>query len=195
MGRKPTRERKHFYLCLAGLILSACVTTQPPHETPPRARADALVAEHALARGDFAEVISESQQVLASEESRVPSDIALFTLGIVYAHPQNPAKNSVEAMSFFTRLINEHPHSPWSLQARVWLALLKEQENLAESNTKLQEENTALDYSNKKLKDEQESFAQAQKKLRDENDNLQQVIKKMKQVDIEIEEKKREKAR
>jgi hypothetical protein len=153
------------------------------------------VAEHALARGDFAEVISESQQVLASEESRVPSDIALFTLGIVYAHPQNPAKNSVEAMSFFTRLINEHPHSPWSLQARVWLALLKEQENLAESNTKLQEENTALDYSNKKLKDELESFAQAQKKLRDENDNLQQVIKKMKQVDIEIEEKKREKAR
>ncbi|MGH7845623.1 MAG: tetratricopeptide repeat protein, partial [Candidatus Binatia bacterium] len=121
------------------------------------------MGEQALALGDFAEVISESQRALASEESRVPSDAALFTLGMVYAHPQNPAKNSTEAMRFFTQLVNEHPHSPWSTQARVWLALLKEQENLAESNTKLQEENTALDRFNKKLKDEQESLIQAQK--------------------------------
>jgi len=195
MGRKPPRERKHVYLCLAGLIFSACVTTQQPHEMPPKARADTLVGEQSLALGDFEDVISESQRVLSSEESRVPSDVALFTLGVAYAHPQNPAKNSVEAMRFFSRLINEYPHSPWSIHARIWLALLKEQETLAESNTKLQEENTALDRFNKKLKDEQESSTQAQKKLRDENDNLQQVIKKMKQVDIEIEEKKREKAR
>jgi hypothetical protein len=35
-------------------------------------------------------------------------------------------------------------------------------------------------------------MAQGLKKLREENEALQQVIKKMKQVDIEIEEKKRE---
>jgi hypothetical protein len=194
MGREPTRKRKHVYLCLAGLILWACVAAQEPRATPPETRAATLVAEQALVLEDFDEVISESRRVLAAEDSDVPSDAALFTLGIVYAHPRNPSKNSAEAMNLFTRLLQDYPQSPWASQARVWLALLREQDTLGESNAKLHEENTALDSVNKKLRDEQENYMQTQKKLRDENENLQQVIKKMKQVDIEIEEKKREKA-
>jgi hypothetical protein len=177
------------------LILSACVTVQQTHETPPKVQGYTLVGEQSLEARDFEAVIDEAQRILSSDESESRGDVALFALGIVYAHPENPAKNSTDAIGFFARLIDEYPHSRWSVQAGIWLALLKDQQELAGSNERLQAENATLDRANKKLKDEQDSFVQTQKKLRDENDNLQQVIKQMKQVDIEIEEKKREKAR
>jgi len=42
---------------------------------------------------------------------------------------------------------------------------------------------------------ERQTLAETMKKMREENDNLQQVIKKMKQVDIEIEQRKRDQLR
>lgn len=194
MGRKPARKWKHLYFCIAGLVFSACTAVQEP-EKPPERQADLLVAQKSLARGEYDKVINESQRVLSGEESGSLKEVALFTLGLVYAHPANPTKDSATAVEFFTRLIDEHPQSAWALQAGAWVALLRENASLDQSNKKLQSAMAALDQSNKDLMDERQNLADTLKKTREENDNLQQVIKKMKQVDIEIEERKRDQLR
>ena len=194
MGRKPARKWKHLYLCAAGLVFSACTALREP-EKPPERQADLLVAQKSLARGEFDKVIGESQRILSGEGSGLPKEAALFTLGLVYAHPANPRNDSATAIEFFTRLIDEHPQSAWALQARAWVALLRENASLDQSNKKLESALTARDQSYKNLMDERQSLAETVKKVREENDNLQQVIKKMKQVDIEIEERKRDQLR
>ena len=194
MGRKPAGKRKHLYFCVAGLVVSACTTLREP-EKPPEKPPDLLVAERSLARGEYDNVINESQQVLAREGSGSQEESALFTLGLVYAQPANPRRDSATAIDFFTRLIDEHPESAWALQARAWIALLRENASLDQSNKKLQGTVSTLDQSYKSIMDERQTLAETMKKMREENDNLQQVIKKMKQVDIEIEQRKRDQLR
>lgn len=176
-------------------MLAGCAAENrlPPPPQPPRP--PGLVAEEALARGAFDDVIKESERALAADDSNVSADTALFTLGMAYAHPRNPAQNLAAAKKTFATLLRDYPASPWATQAKVWLEVVREREALGEAVSKLQADTSFLEQVNKRLKDEQEASLQAQKKLRDENENLQQVIRRMKQVDIEIEEKKREKAR
>jgi tetratricopeptide (TPR) repeat protein len=106
-----------------------------------------------LAMGDYERCINENQRVLSLSHPRFPKDQALFNLGLVYAHSENPKKDFGKSLDFFKRLINEYPRSSLFEQAKIWVAILQEHEE------------------------------------------LNRVIQKLKQVDIEIEEKKREKAK
>ncbi len=106
-----------------------------------------------LAMGDYERFIYENQRVLSLNHTRSPKDEALFNLGLVYAHAKNPKKDFGKSIDFFTRLINNYPKSPLVDQAKIWVEILQEYEELGK------------------------------------------VIDKLKQVDIEIEERKREKAK
>jgi tetratricopeptide (TPR) repeat protein len=110
-------------------------------------------SQRLLAMGDYERCINENQRVLSLSHTRYPKDQALFNLGLVYAHAENPKKDFAKSLDFFRRLINEYPRSPLVEQAKIWVSMLQEHEKLS------------------------------------------QVIQKLKQVDIEIEERKREKAR
>lgn len=106
-----------------------------------------------LAMGDYERCINENQRVLSLSYTRSLKDQALFNLGLVYAHSGNPKKDFGKSLDFFKRLINDYPKSPLVEQAKIWVSILQEREE------------------------------------------LNQVIQKLKQVDIEIEERKREKAK
>jgi len=110
-------------------------------------------SQRLLAAGDFEGFISENQKVLSLAHPRSPKDVALFNLGLAYAHEGNPKKDFSKSLEFFKRLVRDHPKSPLIEQAKIWVTLLQE------------------------------------------NDALNQVIQKLKQVDIEVEERKREKAK
>lgn len=51
-------------------------------------------------------------------------DRALFNIGLVYAHYDNPGKNYKKSLGYFTRLIKEHPDSSLLGQARMWQSVL-----------------------------------------------------------------------
>jgi tetratricopeptide (TPR) repeat protein len=112
-----------------------------------------LRAQRLLAQGDFEGSLVENQKVLSSAGHKPPEDEALFNLGLIYAHSGNPKRDYSKSLDFFRRLLKDHPRSPLLEQAKVWIAVLQE------------------------------------------NEKLNQVIEKSKQVDLEIEEKKREKAK
>lgn len=104
-----------------------------------------------LAQGDYDGALAEGQKMLSVSLRRAHEDEALFNLALVYAHAGNPKKDQGKSLEIFKRLIKDHPKSPLAEQARIWVSVLQENEDLTE------------------------------------------MIERWKQIDIEIERKKREK--
>jgi len=116
-------------------------------------REQLLRGQRFLAQGDFEASLSEMEKVRSLSPSAPPEDEALYAIGLIYAHFGNPKKDYRRSLEFFRRLLKDHPKSPWGEQAKIWIAVIEE------------------------------------------NEKLNQVIEKSKQVDLEIEQKKREKVK
>ena len=69
--------------------------------------------------------------------------------GLIYAHSRNPQRDIEKSLEYFKRLIKNYPKSPFVDQAKIWVGILEE------------------------------------------NEELSYLIRKLKQVDIDIEEMKR----
>jgi tetratricopeptide (TPR) repeat protein len=171
MGRKQTRTGKYIYFCIASLIflsLSGCVALEkimkPPLETS-RQRLSRKTQE-LLNKGDYEEALKENQKVLSTHGSK-DKDLALFNIGVIYAHAGNPKKNYGKSLSSFKKMTEDYQQSPLFEQAKILTTILQENEKLD----------------------------QTIEKLTQEIEKLNQMIEKSKQVDIEIEEKKREKGK
>jgi tetratricopeptide (TPR) repeat protein len=186
MGGKQTRRRQHFSLLVAGLIFLAGCTAVKIEKVPEKvekppvrdeARETLTLAQKLLASGEYDAAAQLTQKALLLSGRKPPADEALFQLGLLYAHFKNPAKDYPKALNHFRKLIEDHPRSPWTERAQVWMALLQENDSAQKLVNKMREENF--------------SSAQTIKKLKEDNDNLTEVIQKLKQIDIEIENKKK----
>ena len=74
-----------------------------------------------LAIGKFKQAIQKNQRVLSLSEKAPHKDQALFNIGLIYAHYDNPEKDYKKSLIHFERLIQEYPQSPLIEQARIWL--------------------------------------------------------------------------
>jgi tetratricopeptide (TPR) repeat protein len=110
-------------------------------------------AEQLFKRGDYDSSLKENQRVLSISGKNPPGDKALFNMGLIYAHGENPKKDYEKSLLFFKKVLTDYPQSPWAEEAKIWVGVLQE------------------------------------------NEKLKKVIEKFKEVDIEVEKKKREKAR
>ena len=202
MGREQARSRKHVHVCVASLILLSFVGCSTFEKRKEKIHAEVAVAskgteespkvslplkekndqgdlreqlarnQKLLVRGDFEGFSKETQKVLSLSGSQPPADDALLNLGMVFVHPGNPKKDYGKSLGFFRKLLKDFPQSPWAEQARIWIAVLQENEKVIQSNEKL---------------------TQTNEKLTQANEKLNEMIEKSKQIDIEIEERKREK--
>lgn len=131
------------------------------------ARQHLVTAQRLLARGDYEASLQENLRALRLSAGQAPGDEAIFNMGLIAVHPGNPKKDPGRSLAFFKRLVTEYPGSLWIEQAKIWIEVIQE---------------------NEKAKRVCAETAQ-------DNLKLKQVIEESKKVDIEIEEKKREKAR
>ncbi len=189
MGRKHSRQRKFFFLYLAcwlsvSLAGAGCSPLHQPYneEQLPfwqsgEAEQLLLRAKSFFDRGDFLTSIKENQKIL----NRFPlsyGDHALYAMGLIYAHPEYRYANYDISMHFFNRLIKEYPESGFKNQSKIWVFLLNQtMENVTEIDQK--NEQIALLKNELKLK-------------KDQIQNLLNQIKRLKEIDLGIEEKKRE---
>lgn len=162
MGRKRSRQGKQLYFYIASLIflsLWGCALIKEVKERG-EARESLLRGQKLLAQGDYEGAMKENQRVWSLFNDRPPGDEALFNLGLIYAHVENPKRDYRKAAGLFRTLLKEYPQSPWVEQAKIWVGVLQANEKLAQANEK-----------------------------------LNQLMEKSKQVDLEIEEKRRERQR
>lgn len=148
MGRKRSRSRKYFYLCIAGLIslfLTGCVISENVKKIQEHKETSEHLsrAKELLAQRDYEGSLKENQKVLSISDNKSPADEALFNIGLIYSHYGYQKKDYKKSLHFHRRLIKDFPRSPLVEQAKIWIGVLE-------------------------------------------------VIEKTKQVDIDIEEKKKE---
>jgi arsenate reductase-like glutaredoxin family protein len=200
MGRERTRTGKHIYVCAAGLIffLLSCSTmrkeftwisekggspqeVQTQEEQAKPTSGDISRARELFDLGKYAASLKESQEILSRSSKDGCRDQALLLMGLIYAHAENPRRDSGKALYFFRTVLEEYPHTHLAAEARVLVGVLQENQKLGQTVRNFKKEN--------------EELSQAVEKVKKENHELSRVIEKSKQVDIEVEEKKREKAR
>lgn len=189
MGRKHSRQGKHFFLYFAcwlsfSLAVAGCAPFQKPDRgeqlplnTPSEEKQLLLRAKSSFSRGDFLTSLKENQEIL----NRFPEkygDHALYALGLIYAYPEYPDANYETALTFFKKLIGEYPDSVFKNQAKIWISILNQ---TAEHEKERDKNNKQIDLLERALKAEKKQIK-----------NLQNQIKSLKEIDLGIEEKKRE---
>ncbi len=83
-----------------------------------------------LAQGNFEGAFGENQKILSSPDPRSPKAEALFNLGLIFAHFENPQRDIEKSIEFFDRLLKTYPKSLLVEQAKTWIGILQENEEL-----------------------------------------------------------------
>lgn len=155
MGRKRTQQGKQIYFYLATLILlglAGCAFFREFQERQD-SRESLQLGRRLFAQGDYEGALRENQKVASLSTNRPPADEAVYHMGLIYAHVENPKRDYRRALGFFRKLIHDYPQSAFVEEAKVWVGVFLM------------------------------------------NEKLSQMMEKSKQVDIEIEERRRDKER
>jgi len=150
------------------------MSTEMVDTTGEEASAHLVLGKTYLARGEYGSALKETEMVISLAGKNVPVDEAHFYMGLIYAHPANSARDYGKAMVLFRRLIRDYPGSPLVEQAKTIVALLQENNKLDRTTDKLN-----------KMIDEQKKTV----------DRLNNLIDELKQVDIGVEQKKKDKTK
>jgi len=132
MGGKQTGTRKYFLYCLACLIslsLFRCTAIDGLIKRE-EAKGSLRLGHKLLAQGKYDEALTEFQKALALSNQKPPEDEALFNIGLIYASSRYPKKDYKRSMLFFTEILNNYPQSPLIEQAKIWLGILHENEQM-----------------------------------------------------------------
>jgi tetratricopeptide (TPR) repeat protein len=135
------------------------------------AQAKALFAE-----GHYEAALKENQRILS--ERKISPDTALFNLGLISAYSLNPKKDYPTALTYFKRLLSQHPESSLAEQSKVWVQVLEERQTIADDRQKLLEEKRVL-------MRERENLSQEREKLKN-------AVEKSRQLDIQIDKRRRQ---
>jgi tetratricopeptide (TPR) repeat protein len=185
--RLPSNCVKLFQHLLKAGVLTACVSLigcatigeqMPQKEAQPRKEIQPEYLERSktlFAEGKYEAALQENQKALA--EGRGAADAALFNMGLISAYSLNPKKDFPKALHSFKALVAQYPRSSFAEQGKVWIQVLEEHQKIAEDRQKLVEEKRTLTR-------ERETLSQ-------EREKLKYTAEKSRQVDMEIEKRRR----
>jgi hypothetical protein len=178
MGRKRTWKRKYicFYLSYIIIFMVSGCATQPKEIRTGTTERDET-RWHILGPDDS----REDQRTTLALEDKKHGDGSLFRMGLYYADPSNPKKDTNKSAALLKRLIREYPKSALADSAEVILDIMQE-------SSKWKRQYSDSSHENQRLQKQALEMSQ-------EIDKLKQVIEDSKKVDIEMGAKKREQRR
>jgi len=202
MGRERGGQGQHFCFCLALLIFFAGCSLGQESSRRREMRETLQAGNQMLIDGDFDGSLKAFQRVAATAQDRPPADVAVYQTGVVYAHPYNPKRDLHKAMSAFSKVVRSYPSSGWVEQARAWVEVLKEAED---SKQEAEQSRQSVEKSRQELEKNRQAMEKTKQEIersraeldrtRQEIEKTRQVIEKSKQVDIEIDQKRRDRGR
>ena len=203
MGRKSGRAGKHVCVCLALLIVfvSGCSLLRDWREQ--RQIRDSMLQGHNLfVYGDYDGAFAKYREALILSGDHAPADAAIYNIGLIYAHPGNPKRDHLKAIESFSKVMRNYPQSPWMEQARIWVDLLRQVENSKQeaelTREAMEESKQAIERSRQdaeKFRLAAEKSKQEVDRTRQEMEKSRQALERANQIDIEIEQKKRERGK
>lgn len=173
MNMKPLRRNLWCAALLGSVWVSGCTTISGEPDWPVReAKKPTALFEQSntlFSQGQFEAAYNENQNIL--QEGRGAPDVALFNMGMISAHSANPKKNYPRALLSFRTLVLEYPQSPMIEPAKTWIQVLEAYQKLA---------------------DEKRALIREREALVQEKDKLKYTVEKSRQVDVDIEKRRRD---
>ncbi len=141
MGRKRNRTGQYVHLFLAGVILlsgTACASFPLGGHRWNTERWDHLQpVQSRIENKDFDGAVQVYQDMLTGPDRS--ADLALYDLGLLYAHYGNPKKDYKRSLLYFTRLTRDYPASPFAEEARIWISVLESMEKAQRVDIELEQ--------------------------------------------------------
>jgi len=132
--------------------------------------------------------VSMAKELLAAIGSgrKVPgvTDEALFRLALLNLDPGEQKISTGKSGQYLERILSEYPASPWRVHAATLKGLMDSYDLAVTEKTELDKTVKSLKNSNLQLKNQTLSLSR-------ENKELRQGIEKMKNLDLELEKKKK----
>jgi hypothetical protein len=206
MGSKRTWKRQYVFLysacCLTFIsIFSGCghFSGFYPRKESQAEKHLANVAE-LMEKGDYSGSLKQIEKLLLLYPQK-RRDNALFQMGLIYMHPENPQRNYYKALDSFTALgeNKKFAKSRLKTEALLYSDLLKkiidknrETKRLRLKIKSLEAERMAMQKDKDELNNTNNKLHTRLKKLKNRIKGLQNQIADLKEIDLGIEEKKRE---
>jgi hypothetical protein len=214
MGRKQFSRRKYLLFLVAGLILFlsvGCASLEKffgdessSSEGKPEVKngkkedvfkSNLLEAKRLFRLGEYEAAFREYQNTAVLLKKNPPADEALFFMGLIQAYPENPRKDFRRSMEFMRSVLTDFPQSVYFEPAKAWIGVLQENERLSRTSEKVLQEKETLSKELEKLSKTYDKSVKDNEKIIRENEKLNKMLEDYKQVDIEMEGRKREKGR
>ena len=199
MGEKQARKRKClFFYCtcfltilLLGIGCAATLNFQKRQQSEKSFKK----GEKFIVKGEYKEALIEYEKVLRLFPKASPGDNALFHIGLIWLHPDNPQRDYEKSLIFFQRVIHDFSQTGLRETAKVLSYTVTElirSENDIKELKKLKEFKESADFLQNRLRKENEEQAETLKKQIEELKELKEQLRELKEIDIVIEEKKRD---
>lgn len=138
-----------------------------------------------MQKGDYEGALDLFSGILRSHPKKSPGDRALFEMGILFAYPDNPKRSISKASGYFKRLIRDFPESPMRGEVLAWIDTFN---RISENDGKIR----ALSDENSQYKKQVKTLELKSREYEEKIRAYEEQIKALKEIDIGIEEKKRQ---
>jgi tetratricopeptide (TPR) repeat protein len=195
MGRKPIRAWQQVCFCLALLVHFLGCGAIEDLQRHREVREALASGDQLLSRGDFDGSLKAFAGAAEIARDQAPADAAWYKMGLIYLHPRNPQKDRHQAIGLFNRVFSRFPESSWADQAKIWVSVLNEAE---ETNRDLERSKETIEASRQEAEHNRQALDKSKQEIeksRQEIERTKQILEKSRQVDIEIEQKRRERVK
>ena len=93
---------------------------------------------------NFEEAVQKNLQILEKASKKKPADEALYNLGLIYAHVDNPAKDYKKSQIYFHVLTKQFPESEFAEEAQIWLGLFETIEKIQQIDIDIEQQKKQL---------------------------------------------------
>ena len=93
---------------------------------------------------NFAKAEKKNLQILEEAGKKKPADKALYDLGLIYAHVDNPGKDYKKSKIYFHVLTTQFPDSEFAEEARIWLGLFETLEKIQQIDIDIEQQKKQL---------------------------------------------------
>ena len=100
-----------------------------------------VIRPHKLVENqNFEEAVQKNLQILDEIGKKKPADEALYNLGLIYAHIDNPAKDYNKSQSYFYALTQQFPESEFAEEGLIWLGLFEALEKIQQIDIDIEQQ-------------------------------------------------------
>lgn len=104
----------------------------------------ATISRKVVEDKNFAEAEEKNLQTLEEAGKKKPADKALYNLGLIYAHVDNPGKDYKKSKIYFHVLTTQFPDSEFAEEARIWLGLFETLEKIQQIDIDIEQQKKQL---------------------------------------------------